>query len=230
MQGNDRRPHVTPQAVVGLCIIVAGLLLTADNLGLARTREVFAYFWPAAIAAVGVTVVRRASDVSAQLIGGLLITVGVALAAAHFFGWPLKLSRLWPLWLVVAGGAMLARALRIAEPSSASADQHVSDVVFWSGVQRRITSPAFKRADVTAVMGGVELDLRGASTGGGEAVLDVFIVMGGLEVRVPPDWTVTNQVVAIMGGASDKTGGFQDARNRLLIRGFVMMGGVEVKT
>jgi predicted membrane protein len=79
-------------------------------------------------------------------------------------------------------------------------------------------------------MGGVELDLRSAGTGGQEAIIDVFVWWGGVEITVPPDWAVSNQVVAIMGGADDKSTGTQDARNRLVVRGFVVMGGVEIKT
>jgi predicted membrane protein len=80
-------------------------------------------------------------------------------------------------------------------------------------------------------MGGVELDLRGASTPSGQdAIIDVFVWWGGVEITVPPDWAVSNQVVAIMGGADDSSTGTQDATNRLIVRGFVIMGGVEIKT
>jgi radical SAM superfamily enzyme YgiQ (UPF0313 family) len=81
------------------------------------------------------------------------------------------------------------------------------------------------RADLTAIMGGVEVDLRGASTGGQEAVIDVFAWWGGIEITVPPDWAVSNQVVVFMGGVDDSSSGTQDARNRLVVRGFVVMGG-----
>ena len=49
--------------------------------------------------------------------------------------------------------------------------QRSSEFAVWSGVQRGVTSPAFKRADLTAVLGGIELDLRHAGTDNGEAVI-----------------------------------------------------------
>jgi hypothetical protein len=70
-----------------------------------------------------------------------------------------------------------------------------------------VSSPVFRHADLTAVMGGIELDLRQAGTGGGEAVIDVFVMWGGIEITVPPDWAVSNQVVPIMGGAEDSAWG-----------------------
>ena len=68
-----------------------------------------------------------------------------------------------------------------------------------------------------------------ASTANGEAIIDVFAMWGGIEIKVPPDWAVSNQAMAIMGGIEDKSQATSDARQRLVIRGFALMGGVEIK-
>ena len=100
----------------------------------------------------------------------------------------------------------------------------------WACKQRRVSSTTFRHADLTAIMGGIELDLRQAATANGEAVVDLFVMWGGVEIWVPPDWAVSNQVGLLMGGAEDKSSGTQDARHRLVVRGFVLMGGIEIKT
>ena len=80
-------------------------------------------------------------------------------------------------------------------------------------------------------MGGCEIDLRQASIDRGtEAVIDVFAFWGGIEIKVPEDWTVVTRVDAADGRRRG-----QDARaaepgaKRLVIRGIVVMGGIEVK-
>ena len=81
-------------------------------------------------------------------------------------------------------------------------------------------------------MGGCEIDLRQASIAPGtEAVIDVFAFWGGIEIKVPEDWTVITRVVAVDGRRRG-----QDARaaagaphKRLVVRGFVVMGGVAIK-
>ena len=108
-------------------------------------------------------------------------------------------------------------------------EQKISEFAVWSGVQRRVTSPAFKHADLTAVMGGIEFDLRQAGTNNGEAVIEVFVLWGGIEIIVPPDWAVSNQVTPIMGGAEDSSTGTQQARHRLVVKGVVIMGGVDIR-
>ena len=79
-------------------------------------------------------------------------------------------------------------------------------------------------------MGGCEIDLRKASIAPGtEAVIDVFAMWGGIEVKVPPDWTVITRAIPIMGGVEDKTHAPETADKRLVIRGLLLMGGAGVK-
>jgi predicted membrane protein len=218
---------VTPQAVLGVLIIVVGLLLMAGNLGWVEARQLLCY-WPLGIVAVGATMFARATDDAAKLIAGAVLLLGAWLTGARIFGYDADVGDIWPVLLIGAGIAMLTRARRSLQGTPATTDQTITDFAFWSGVERRITSSAFKRGEFTVVMGGIEVDLRQAATAG-EAVIDVFVMWGGLEIRVPPDWSVSNQVVAIMGGAVDKSTGTRDAKNRLILRGFVLMGGIEVK-
>lgn len=227
---NDRPPTlgVTPQAIIGLVIIAYGLLLTADNLGWVESRSIFSY-WPLALVALGFAMFARATDAGTRLSASFVLAAGGLLTGGKLLGWHVNLSLLWPLFIVGVGIVMISRAFG-RDVGDATSEQQFSSFAFWSGSKRRVMSPLFKRADFTAVMGGIEVDLRSAAAAGGEAVIDVFVVMGGLEIRVPPDWVVSNQIVAVMAGVDDKSTGETTARNRLVLRGFVMMGGVEVKT
>jgi predicted membrane protein len=107
-----------------------------------------------------------------------------------------------------------------------------------SHIRRASTSPNFRGGDVTAFMGGGQLDLRLATIPPGEeAVLDIVTVMGGVEIYAPPSWEVSTPIVLFMGGVEDKRlaplPGDAVVKDgvapRLVIRGFVMMGGIEIK-
>jgi predicted membrane protein len=224
-----RHVRLTPQAILGICVILYGLLLTAANLGLLDIRRVLAY-WPLILIVLGSTVYRRAPDRGGRISGGLIIAAGTLLTAARLFGWHLSISLLGPLAIIAVGVVIVLRAVGAGAPGLGLGDQQVSSMAIWSGNKRVITSPLFQHADFTALMGGIEVDLRAAGMPAGEAVMDVFILMGGMEIRVPPDWSVSNQLVAFMAGVEDRTTGAATATHRLVLRGFVMMGGVEVKT
>ncbi len=224
----------TPQVILGLCIIVFGVSLTFDNLGWVDASRILR-FWPLAIVAVGLTKIVQSATTSGRVLGAFLILVGLALLGdvldiLEVWAW-------WPIGLIVLGLVIISRAFGSSKRQTgqlpgvpAAADSVLSEFAFWSGVQRKVTSPAFRHADLTAVMGGIEIDLRQAGTAGGECVIDVFAMWGGIEIRVPPDWAVSNQIVPIMGGAEDKSTGTQASQNRLILRGVAIMGGVEIKT
>jgi class 3 adenylate cyclase len=84
-----------------------------------------------------------------------------------------------------------------------------------------------------AIMGGVELDLRGAEVEGNEVVINAYAFMGGIEIVVPEGILVELSGFAFMGG--------KDARIRpdvpiipgapvVHVRAFAIMGGVSVKS
>jgi predicted membrane protein len=226
--------RVTPQIILGLLIVAFGVILTLDNLDYLEAGEVLRY-WPLLLVAFGLARLLGTNCTSGRLSGGVMIVIGLWLTADELVLFPLDFERWWPMILVAIGGLIVVRAIRgggerRGPEAQLTTDAAVSEVAVWSGKVRRITSPVFRRADLTAIMGGVEVDLRGASTGGQEAVIDVFAWWGGIEITVPPDWAVSNQVVVFMGGVDDSSSGTQDARNRLVVRGFVVMGGAEIKT
>ncbi len=80
----------------------------------------------------------------------------------------------------------------------------VSAMAILSGVNRGNNSRAFRGGDLTAIMGGCDIDLRQAAING-DAVIDVFAVWGGIEIRVPEDWSVVFHVTPLLGGVEDKT-------------------------
>jgi predicted membrane protein len=230
MANNERTPvPITPQTVFGALVVIAGVLLVAANFGWFRASDVLSY-WPVGVIAIGVAMWRRAPDQSARFSAGVVLVIGAWLTAARLWHFSaISFNLIWPFGLIALGTTLITRAWRQHTAAPGITDQSTSDFAFWSGIQRKIVSPLFRRADFTAVMGGIEVDLRQASTTG-EAVIDVFVVMGGLQLRIPPDWAVSNQVVAIMGGIHDESSGLKDAKTRLILRGFVLMGGVEVKS
>ena len=63
-----------------------------------------------------------------------------------------------------------------------------------------------------------------------EVVIDVSVIMGGIELRVPETWRVVIKGVPIMGGFSDETRTPSSPKAKvLLLQGSVVMGGVEIK-
>jgi hypothetical protein len=97
-----------------------------------------------------------------------------------------------------------------------------------SGTDRRHRG-ALAHVEVSAVMGGCDIDLRDATPTAEPLVIQVFAMWGGIDIRVPPGWLVQNEAWPILGGIVDSTVPPPVAAHRVILRGNAFMGGVEVK-
>lgn len=225
----ERRAWFTPQLLLGLLIIAVGSLATLDNLGLVDARPYLRY-WPVALIVVGVLKVWQSRGGGGALGGVLFVVAGAWLLLETFRIVSINIFSLWPLLLVLLGASLVWRGLRGGRDHAAT-DGHstVSALAVLGGVHRGNNSRTFRGGDLTAIMGGCEIDLRQAAIDG-EAVIEVFALWGGIEIKVPEDWTIGSRVVPILGGFEDKTRPQRGAAtHRLLIRGFAIMGGIEIK-
>jgi hypothetical protein len=223
------RIRLTSQLFAGLVLAGLGVLFTLDNLHILHARDVLRY-WPAILLIIGISQVAQARSIGSMIGGSIWIVFGAILLGErlHLISSGL---RYWPLLLVAIGLWIVVRSVTAAGPSSAGdSSARLSALAVLGGVDRRVISPAFEGADITAFMGGGKLDLREARAAGPEAVVDILAMMGGFEILVPDQWNVTVDVVPIMGGYEDKTRHPADpSAPRLRVRGFIMMGGLEVR-
>ncbi len=218
-----------PQLILGLVIVTVGLLLTLDRLGIVDA-ESYLRFWPAGLIAIGLGKLWQCRGSNSGLLGGAVLTgAGAWLLLDEFDLVRRSFWDLWPLALVALGASLVWRAFAGRRPAPNDGNSIVSAVAVLSGVNRGNNSTTFRGGDLTAIMGGCEIDLRQAQING-EAVIDVFAMWGGIEIRVPEDWTVISQVTPLMGGFDDKTRPPHGvSAHRLIVRGFILMAGIEVK-
>lgn len=226
----DRPAVLAPHLVFGLIIIAVGVLFTLDNLGIADARKYFRW-WPAGLVALGLAKLWQARGGHGNPVGGVFFLLVGSWLLLHNFG---KISRdlwdFWPMLLVFVGSMIVYQGLRgrRARAAADSADT-ISGVAILGGWNRKSSSPTFRGGELTAVMGGCEIDLRNAAING-DAVIDVFAMWGGIELRIPETWTVINRVTPLMGGVEDNTRPpHTTSEHRLTLRGLVIMGGIEIK-
>jgi hypothetical protein len=230
MAGDPRqRPVISAQLVVGLGVVTLGVLFLLDNMNVLDARD-YVRLWPVVFVAIGIAQISQARA-PARVVSGLIwILVGGILVGNRLDFLPWRLWDFWPLLIVVIGAYIVWLSMAREPARAAGGAGMVSGIAVMGGFQRKIRGTEFRGAELTAFMGGCELDLREASLSEEKAVVNVFALMGGAVLRVPETWLVVNEVFPFMGGVEDKTrppaGG---TGPRLVIRGFVMMGGVEIK-
>lgn len=236
-----RWPPMTPRLFIGLFIVLFGMVLVLDRLDLMNATTVLR-FWPVAVIAIGGVMLAQATEAAGRLNGTIVLVVGTYLLLYSLGIVQVGFWRLfWPFVLILIGSQMVLHALspRVQPSGSESADR-VSIVSVMSGVKRASSSPRFRGGEISAFMGGGQLDLRLATIPPGEeATIDAYMMMSGFEIIVPRGWTVSTPVIPIMGGVEDKRlpplsteiesqpGG--GAPPRLIIRGSIIMAGIVIK-
>jgi hypothetical protein len=221
----------------GLVLLTLGVLFTLDNLNVLESEGILQW-WPAIFLLVGLCKLFGIGT-SRHLVWGVVFSVvGFFLLGDSLGQWDFDIWNFWPVILIFVGGSLLARGFSrrpVAVPgapggAAPDVDAELRSFAFMSGVTRKIMSSEFRGGELSAVMGGVELDLRQAKLNAtGAAVIEVFVWWGGIDIRVPEGWSVANEGLAIMGAVEDSTKVPGDGKQTLIIRGLVMMGGVEIK-
>jgi hypothetical protein len=99
------------------------------------------------------------------------------------------------------------------------------------GVDRKGPWVPAQKTIIIALMGGAALDFREARLPPGVTEVEIYAMMGGVEILVPPNVVVDSSGIAIMGGFEDgpgRTAGLPADAPVIRVGGIVIMGGVEV--
>lgn len=222
--------HTLGIVLAGLVVIAFGLALLASNVGWQGAHQLLAQIWPLGLVVLGVALLLQSVRGQGQGFWGVALIIGGAWQFARQQHWTNLgfWELLGPVLIVLAGGSIIWRAFHRPQPAAVG-ESYIRAVSILSGSEWRPTTP-FEGADLNATLGGVVLDLTGAPMVGNSATIDVFAVMGGIEIVVPREWTVTTQVVTFMGGCHEKRRPSSvPTTKQLIIRGFTMMGGIEIK-
>ncbi len=212
---------ISVKLVIGIFFTLLGVLLTLDNLDLADADR-FLPYWPVVLIAIGILKLR---DRRSRTFAVLAIVVG-ALFLTDLFRF--SIFDYWPIALIFAGLALVARAFGFRTSHLSSQ----SDSTIWAifGVRKeKISARNYAGGRIIAFMGGCELDLTNADIEQGSAELEVIVVWGGIEIKVPEGWEVIGNTVPIMGGADIRTKAAPGGR-RLIVNGLALMAGIDIKS
>jgi predicted membrane protein len=226
--------------LIGLAVIVVGFFMLMNSLNLLPFGSIVARFWlPTAIIGLGLLLLSRSRGSDGNLGGLFFILFGSLFFLSRMRYFDFSFGRvIWPAILIWIGITLLMKRSRSRplerpdRPGAFGTNQTVdsSDFVHGTailgGFNRKCSSQQFRGGDLTAIMGGGKVDLREARMQADEAVLDVFTVMGGMEIQIPTDWVVEQRFTPILGGFEDKTHQAPGSNpKRLAIHGTTLMGG-----
>jgi predicted membrane protein len=237
MRTRRRERNPATQMIVGLFVIGIGLLFLLDNLGW-LDLDLRVHLIPTVLIGVGMLKLLQTRTRSGMVVGGAMIAAGCLFMLKAMGYLDVDWRMLWPVFIIAAGFAVVFKS-NISRKALGQGDgllnKEVDESVInltaiMGGYKNRLTTQDFRGGEITAIMGGGDLDLRQSSING-DAVLNLFVFCGGITIKVPIDWTVVIDGMPIMGAFEEKTvpPAAINSGKRLILRGYVIMGGVEVR-
>lgn len=128
---------------------------------------------------------------------------------------------------LVLGGLFGGKANKMLEDVKAKGKSPNSGCGVFSGVDMKLEGEVFEGAELTAVFGGVQCDLRGAIIEK-DCAIKVSAIFGGIDILVSDNVNVKVDATGIFGGVSNKTASKKNVPT-IFVTGLCMFGGVDVK-
>ena len=234
----EKERNSDKRVLLGLFLILAGVIWILFRLDIIPPlwADVFVS-WQMLLIGIGIFLVIAGNNTT----GTILIVTGGFFLLPEIFTLPLYLKRLgWPLLIIAVGLALLLTGRKrtpfspVQKTESGDGNDSFDDVVIFGGRETFVSSKNFSFGKVTAIFGGAEYDMRQVNLQENGAVIDCVAIFGGCGFKVPPDWTIINEVNSIFGGVSDKRilsapEIVPNPSKKLVIKGFTAFGGIEIK-
>ena len=224
---------------IGLILILLGVGFLLDQTGYIQIGDIINMYWPVIIILIGLSGLLDRK--SSKLVNLIVLVIGVLLQLRKFGYITIDVFQLFfPVVLILVGiNIIFSKGVKKhntpVEPekwskNNATVEDTVDLFVIFSGIETINQSNSFKGGKVSAIFGGIDLDLRGVTLNNNEAFLDVSALFGGVDISVPGNWRVEMTGTPILGGWENKTRLNNDPGAPVLkIRGTAILGGIEVK-
>lgn len=191
--------------LIGLAFVAAGVLLAGNAFSLWDVSLFFPGWWTLFIIVPSFISIIKSGP---KVFNSICLVLGVLLLLTRqipeVFTWELVGRLVFPVILVVIGLVILLRSCfsgHGVKVKPAGLRQDYAAV--FSGQKLAFPGDGFQGANLTAVFGGLDIDLR-QTVIREDTVIRATAVFGGIDIFVPANVQVKISSVPIFGGASNK--------------------------
>ena len=231
--------HLTSnRPLIGVILVLVGLFLVMRNTGVfPEFIDHIVFSWPMLLVAIGLVMTLGASEktsgVIVMAVGGFFLIPMIFRETFHAY------NLFWPSIFIIIGITFIVSKRSNWNRANLNSkgiigDDFIDYVNVFSGGERQIVSENFRGGKISAVFGGMELDLTKAKLAPGRNELEIACVFGGATFIVPDDWNISIEVTPVLGGFNDSRklipGRVVDPTRQLVIKGAVVFGGGEIKS
>ena len=216
----------------GIVLIAAGVILALNVFNITNIDIFFDGWWTLFIIVPCVIGLFTEREKTGNIIG-IAIGVCLLLCCQEILSFSMLWKLLIPAIIVVIGlklvftGLFSNKANEIMKKLRIEGKKPQTGCAAFSGCDIKCDGQVFEGAELTAVFGGVECDLRNAIIEK-DCAVQVSAIFGGIDILVPTGINVKVSSNSIFGGVSNKTAVYPNAPT-IYVSGTCMFGGVDIK-
>ena len=220
----------------GAVLIVAGLGWALSELGLIEFNIFFKGWWTLfIIVPCGISLFTSPDKLSAGI--GVAVGVLLLLCVRDIIDYDMILKLVVPAIIVLIGIKLIANAFsekkseKIEESLRKNADSLENVFCLFTGDEVKCDGKVFRGAELNAIFGGIDYDLRGAIIEP-DCAIKATAIFGGIEIIVPENVKVRVKSTGIFGGTSNKARRPDDGAENVItlyVSSLALFGGVDIK-
>lgn len=242
---HPRHPHPHNNRTGGVVLIIIGILFLLHRIP--ETSAMFPHWffsWPVLLIAIGIFVGFKNGFRSFGWVIPILIGAYALLYEHNLISLNLRPYAL-PIGLIVIGICVILKRNRKSqfrkfyEEQKVTAaddidptDNSINISSIFGSVEKNVFTKDFKGGTITSVFGGSQINLTQSDIQG-VAVIDVSIIFGGVDIVIPANWNLKNEMSVVFGGIEDgrtTPPNLAESGKTLVLKGNILFGGVEIKS
>lgn len=221
------------RAFLSIVVVALGGVLLLKNLDIINISwDIFwGTVWAAGFVLSGLVNIFNYRNRTSWIWGLLLVAIGVLIGLNSYGIVDVSIWKVfWPVVLIAAGLAMMfntsPKSVKRSKKLNKDGAGNEKIACFWG--EEDAVKGDYTGGSLVAIFGGVDLDLRQAKIKDG-SVIEIFTFCGGVNITLPDDVIIENEVRGFLGGTDDKTLHKDSAKKTLYLKGECILGGLEIK-
>lgn len=222
----------------GFAFIIVGTILALNSFGITDINVFFKGWWTLfIIVPCFIGLFNNNEDKTGNIIG-LIIGVLLLLSSQEIITYALVWKLFFPIILIgiglsfifknTIGNSINNKIKEINSRNNKNDKDNKEYISTFSGQKIDFTKEEFKGCSMSAIFGGVELDLTDAIIKE-DVVITATSIFGGIDIRTSKDVNVKVSSTSVFGGVENNTKNKDGNKITIYINATCLFGGVEIK-
>ncbi len=217
----------------GIVLVVLGAILSLNAFDITNINIFFDGWWTLFIIVPSIIGLFDNNEKTGNIIG-IVIGVLLLLACREIIDFRVVWKLFLPIILVIIGFSLIFKntitnsinnKIKKINMNNKDNKEYIST---FSGQKIDFSNEEFKGCSLSAVFGGLDLDLRDAVIKE-DVVINATSVFGGIEIRMPKNVNVKVNSTSIFGGVDNKSKSDNNSKVTIYVNATCLFGGVTLK-